>query len=223
MAVVVTDRDRAADLANRNIDLLEARVDMFQSVDPDALAETFRSLRQTNIPLLLTVRNDPTEGGSDRHRISEDQKVFLFKTLAPLVEAVDIERSSPVRDELITLARQYHKIVILSSHYLQRSLSLRELTDLLNQAEPMADIVKIAMRPRSIEDLVTLMTFTAQQRRRHIVTVGIGEYGRISRLVLPMVGSLLTYSYLRQASAEGQVPLEVLQEHLQFYCPLGEK
>ena len=222
VALVVTDQDRPEDLVDQGIDLLEARVDMFQSVDPDDLAQAFQSLRQANTPLVLTVRNDPAEGGSDRHHISEDQKIILFKTLMPFADAVDIEQSSPVRDDLLTLARQHHKIVIVSSHYLQRSLSSRELIDLLNQGEPLADIVKIAVRPRSIDDLLTLIAFTGQQRRRHIITIGLGEYGRISRLVLPMVGSLLTYSYRRQASAEGQIPLKVLQEHLQFYCPTGE-
>jgi 3-dehydroquinate dehydratase-1 len=131
---------------------------------------------------------------------------------------VDIELSSPLLKEVISSARQFKKKVIVSSHFLdgmppglgsilKRSLSAG------------ADIVKIAAKARSFEDVILMLNFTHRNRRHPLITVSLGPLGAISRLILPAAGSRYTYTFLDKPAASGQVDAVTLKSHLKVYDP----
>ena len=48
---------------------------------------------------------------------------------------------------------------------------------------------------------------------------GMGEHGVVSRVFFPLFGSLLTYGFVAQSGAPGQLPLEELYAELRRYSP----
>jgi len=218
IAVVVTDQDSNADLMAQGIDVLEIRVDLFQNLDSDHVKANITQRAETRIPLILTVRNDPAEGAQANNSISDDLKFQIFQDVIALVDAIDIELSSPLLSSISNLARQHQKVVIVSSHNFKTTPEIKVLEGILENARSTADIIKIAAQANSMDDVGTLTAFTLKHKNENIITMAIGALGMISRLMFPLMGSLLTYSYIGKPSAPGQIPLKTLQDHLKIYC-----
>lgn len=109
---------------------------------------------------------------------------------------------------------------IVSSHNFKGAPRHAELEKVFKNAlEKGAGIVKIAAKADSLDDVNRLMQFTARHKKHNVITMSLGSIGSISRLTFPSAGSLLTYSYAGRPSAPGQIPLDVLQEHLRLYYP----
>jgi len=214
IALVITDRETNTQIKSLGVALLELRVDLFKKQDLDYIISQIKNRRLLKIPLLLTVRNQKKEGAVKE--FSDDRKKQIIETCLPLVNLIDIELSSPLLKQTIVLARQLKKKVIVSSHYLQgmphhlesifkKSLSTR------------ADIVKIAGKALSFDDVLTMLQFTHRHRKHPLITMCLGPQGSISRLILPAAGSLYTYTFIHKPSAAGQIDLKTLQSHLKTY------
>lgn len=173
---------------------------------------------QTKIPIILTIRNDESEGG--KTTISDDRKYEIFSNVISMIDAVDIELSSPILSKVVKLAKDNTKIVVISSHNFNKTASDDKLEEILENAKSQgADIVKIAMQANSLDDVKRLASFTLKNRDKNIITISLGSVGSISRLTFPSMGSLLTYSYIGKESAPGQLPLIRLQDDLRLYYP----
>ena len=216
IALVISDQETNAQIKDLGVGLLELRVDLFKDRDPAHVADQINHRRLLKIPLLLTLRNQKKEGAS---RIFSDKlKMQIITKALPLVDMVDIELSSSLLKQVVMLARQLRKKVIVSSHYLQgmpqdleaifkRSLSAR------------ADIVKIAAKANDFDDVITMLAFTRRHRKSDLITVSMGPGAAISRLLLPAAGSRYTYTFLNKPKASGQVDIKTLRSHLNFYYP----
>jgi len=218
IAVVVTDQEINEDIVKQGIDVLEIRVDLFQDLDKEHIQENIQQRQKTGIPLILTVRTDSQEGAEPHNGISEDFKCQIFENCISLIDAVDIELTSPILSKVIALARKHQKTIIISSHNFNTTPQKDVLESILTQAkEKKADIIKIAAMAHSLDDVRMLAAFTIRHRDEEIITMSLGEKGAISRLAFPAMGTLLTYSYIGKPSAPGQIPLKTLQEHLKVY------
>jgi 3-dehydroquinate dehydratase-1 len=82
-----------------------------------------------------------------------------------------------------------------------------------------ADIVKIAAKANSFDDVMTMLAFTHHHRGDRLITMSLGPWGTLSRLVLPAAGSLYTYTFLNKPTASGQVDVKTLKSHLKVYYP----
>jgi 3-dehydroquinate dehydratase-1 len=76
------------------------------------------------------------------------------------------------------------------------------------------DAVKLATYLHSHEDLIRLLQITAAPLRLRISTMGMGPWGRTSRLVLAKAGSLLNYGFIGASNAPGQWPAARLKQIL---------
>ena len=74
--------------------------------------------------------------------------------------------------------------------------------------------VKIAAYLNSADDLGRLLKITTAIRRLRLSVMGMGPWGRVSRLVLAKGGSLLNYGFLGESNAPGQWPAEKLKDLL---------
>jgi 3-dehydroquinate dehydratase-1 len=81
-----------------------------------------------------------------------------------------------------------------------------------------AEIVKIATMARDIGDVTRLLRFT-EDCKTPLVTMAMGDIGRISRVAAPLFGSLFTYGYLRKPVVPGQVSAVSLVNALNQYFP----
>ena len=218
IAVVIKDKVTKETIKSLHVDVLELRVDQFADLDIEYIVNDIRERKDIGPALILTVRNAESEGG--KSNISDDKKLKIFQAVIPLVDAIDIELRSPIISKVIDLAKKNKKLVIVSSHNLTDTPETAILEGVLQEAvKKGADIVKVATQANSIEDVNQLMMFTLKHKDDNVITMSLGNIGSISRLTFPSVGSLLTYSYIGQPSASGQVPLERLQQDLRLYYP----
>ncbi len=218
IAVAIKDEVTNETIKSLHVDVLELRVDQFADLDIEYIANNIRERKDNGPALILTVRNTESEGG--KSDISDDKKLEIFQAVTPLVDAIDIELRSPIISEVIDFAKKNKKLVIVSSHNFTDTPEAAILEDVLQEAlKKGADIVKIAAQANSIEDVNQLMMFTMRHKEDNVITMSLGNIGSISRLTFPSVGSLLTYSYIGQPSAPGQIPLERLQKDLRLYYP----
>jgi 3-dehydroquinate dehydratase-1 len=216
IALVITDRETNAQIKNLGIGLLELRVDLFKTSDPSYCLDQIRRRKRLKIPLLLTVRNRKKEGASKE--ISDDSKLRIITAALPLVDMVDIELSSPLLKKVVVMARGLRKKIIISSHHLAGMPG--DLESIFKKSlSSGANIVKIAARAGSFDDVMRMLVFTHAHRKHGLITMSLGPLGAISRLILPAAGSRYTYSFLKKPSASGQVDVKTLKSHLKVYFP----
>ena len=58
-----------------------------------------------------------------------------------------------------------------------------------------------------------------EHRRQQRIVIAMGAHGVASRVFFPLLGSLITYGYLHQAVAPGQLSLADLTAELRRYSP----
>jgi 3-dehydroquinate dehydratase I len=216
IALVVTEQETNAQIKNLGVGLLELRADLFKKLDAAYIIDQIKHRRPLKIPLLLTLRNQKKEGALKI--FSDDLKMQIIKAALPLVDMVDIELSSPLLKQVMVLARKFKKKVIISSHFLQGMP--RDLESILKKSlSARADIVKIAAKACSFDDVMTMLAFTHRHRKHPLITMSLGPLVSVSRLVLPAAGSLYTYTFLNKPAASGQVDALTLKSHLKVYYP----
>jgi 3-dehydroquinate dehydratase-1 len=130
---------------------------------------------------------------------------------------IELRREREMRG-LIREAKQAGVGVILSHHDFQRTPKPKKLRELARRArEAGADVFKVATMTRETLDLAVLMEFLANEREEKkgaLAVMGMGAYGKVSRLVLAQAGSCLNYGYLGTPNASGQWPVEVLKARI---------
>ena len=212
IAVSVNDTDDIRKVKSFNVDILEIRVDQFKKLDPEYISRVISSLRKIGIPLILTVRSK-NEGG--QKNVPDELKLRIFRKAISLVDAVDIELKSPIVSEVVKIAKKNKKLIIVSWHNFKLTPGDKILKSVLKGAlKRGAQLVKIAVKAGKANDVSRLMKFTMRNRASNLITISLGKKGSISRLIFPMVGSLITYAYVTRPSGPGQIPLKKLQGFL---------
>jgi 3-dehydroquinate dehydratase-1 len=216
IALVITDKETNAQIKSLGVGLLELRADLFKKLDPAYTVDQIKLRKLLKIPLLLTLRNQKNEGAAKT--FSDEKKWQIITAALPLVDMIDIELSSPLLKQVVARARKLKVKVIVSSHYL-RGMP-RDLESIFKKSlSARADIVKIAAKACSFNDVMTMLVFTHRHRKRNLIIMSLGPWGAISRLILPAAGSLYTYTFLNKPTASGQVDVATLKSHLKIYYP----
>jgi 3-dehydroquinate dehydratase type I len=216
IALVVTDQETNSQIKNLGVGLLELRADLFKKLDLPYIIDQIKRRKLLKTPLLLTLRNQKNEGAV--RIFSEEKKRQIITAALPLVDMIDIELSSSLLKQVVAMARKLKAKVIVSSHYLQGMP--RDLEPIFKKSlSAKGDFVKIAAKANSFEDVMTMINFTHRHRKQNIITMSLGPWGMLSRLVLPAAGSRYTYTFLNKPTASGQVDVATLKSHLKAYYP----
>lgn len=211
VVLVITDRETNAQLKKLGVGFLELRVDLFKKSGVEHARRQFQARRKLGIPLILTVRSQKKEGAAKT--MPEARKWELLQALIPLADWVDIELSSPLRAKTIALARSRRKKIIVSAHDFNRTPA--HLGQILKKAlSSRADMVKIAAKANSPQDFTRMAEFTHQHQRHALATMCMGQWGALSRLLLPAVGSRWVYTFLDKPTAPGQIDVKTLLKAL---------
>ena len=109
--------------------------------------------------------------------------------------------------------------VVCSSHDFHKTPSRTEMvTRLTAMQQAGADLPKLAVMPNSPSDVLELLAATAEMAEQHpetpVITMSMGALGAVSRLCGETFGSAMTFANPGQASAPGQVALDVVNEVL---------
>lgn len=196
--------------------LVELRLDALGDVSPAALEAFVRPF--TTFSLLATLRHADEGGG---WRGSEVERLEAYRAVLPLVQAVDVEiETGDIAVEVVEAARAAGRISIGSFHDFTATPSTDRLEAVHRQGRALGfDIVKVAARCNSPEDLRRLARFTLEHEREHVIVVGMGEHGLASRIFFPLLGSLVTYTFLGAPTAPGQLNCTDTLKYLDVFQP----
>ena len=201
--------EEATTLSPGDVDCLEIRVDHFLS-DPDSL---LASASQLPFPKIVTVRRGD-EGGASLE-LDDRTRSRLFEQFLPIADWIDVElASSKNLPETLRTAEARNVGVIISNHHFDRTPPLELLKDDLERARGAgANIVKIAALTAEKGDLTRLLELFSSSGVAMSV-MGMGRYGKLSRLLFATLGSRLNYGYLGEAQVSGQWPARLLKQRL---------
>ncbi len=191
-------------------DLLELRVDHFAAA-PQALTALLDDCARG---VIVTVR-DAGEGGHGQLDLPARQA--LYERFLPFAHYVDLELSSlPGLPSIAAQARRTGGGLIASHHDFLAMPSLARLRALAGQAaDAGAALFKVAARVERPEELTALLEFLGTEKRLPLAVMGMGRFGRISRLAAAACGSRLNYGYLGDAAqVPGQWPAAVLRARI---------
>jgi 3-dehydroquinate dehydratase-1 len=205
---------QARRLRPHEVDYVELRLDRLAGVP--RLLEAAQTA--WHVPLLVTARH-PAEGGGGG--LSAPRRRALLRAFLPQAAAVDVEwRSVRGMQPLLLEAKERGLLRIISFHDFRGTPSAARLRRLIRDVRRSgADLVKIATRLRSPRDLAVLLELQAAAPAGSLATMGMGELGRVSRLVLAAAGSRLSYGYLDRAQVPGQWPAKELRLRLREVLP----
>lgn len=192
-----------------DIDLIEIRVD--NPVLIDRVLQRSASFREK---LVLTIR---TFGEGGRFKGNRN---LLYSAYAKLIKArpryIDIGLQTGIYNKVIDLARTMEVNVIGSYHNPTSTPSPEGIAEIYNKIEQSdADIVKIVTYANEYADNLTILNFLSRHNNgKPITAFCMGNKGRISRIVAPLLGSHITYVAInRRKTAPGQLTLD---EYLQI-------
>jgi len=201
-------------------DVLEWRVDFFEALGDTAhVIDTARAIRDRvgPIPVMFT-RRSSLEGG-EKIALAEPQVVQLYVDVCAsgLVDLVDYETVHAAQDfgRLRAASREHDVALIGSYHNFQSTPDAAALAAKFALAhEREADIAKVAVMPNGPLDVLTLLAAThaaSQSLPVPLISMSMGPYGSLSRMVGFVYGSALTWAVGKSSSAPGQVPIEDLR------------
>ena len=206
-AVIVDGEDKKAISAAKigGADLLELRLDCFKNQGQAYVNRIIKNIKKTRLPLIATVRSRK-EGV--KTAIGNIERLKLFESIIPLVDAVDIELSSKnILKDVINKAHGLNRKTIISYHNFKNTPGQKKLNDLVKSCRNAGgDIVKIATLARDKKDVIRLAALMT--KHDNIIVIAMGMMVSATRILFPMLGSLLTYSSVTKSSAPGQMSLK---------------
>ncbi|MDP9802135.1 3-dehydroquinate dehydratase-1 [Acinetobacter calcoaceticus] len=209
-----------ADLAEFRIDLLSFASDTKQVI---ALGHELKKILG-NKPMIATIRTK-NEGGQLEISDADYGKTYQAYLKNPFMDWLDVEmfRDQKVVSEIVQKAHQKKVLVVMSNHDFQKTPSQDEIEKrLLKQDQMGADVLKIAVMPKSKQDVFTLMNATlkvSQQTTKPLLTMSMGQLGTISRVATANMGGSYSFGMIGEASAPGQIDVTKLKQILKTVQP----
>ena len=215
--------EKATQFSTLQADCVEWRVDYFEGARvPGAVARCLAKLRVAlkDKLLLVTIRTK-AEGGELALRHTEYTDLLHTILDTDCADLLDIEFFTAGAD-LPLLVEQAHTAgvpVVCSSHDFAKTPPRAELVERMVQMQQAgADLPKLAVMPQSRIDVLELLAATAEMAEHHpetpVITMSMGALGAVSRLAGEAFGSAMTFANPGQASAPGQVSLDIVNEVL---------
>lgn len=200
-------------------DVLEWRVDFFEKIgDAAAVIAAAAAIKKEagSIPLLFT-RRSTIEGG-EKIALDEAQVIAMYTAVceSKTIDLIDYEMANEAAN--IVRVREAAKAngikLVLSFHNFSYTPGLETLAAKFLTADQLgADVAKVAVMPRDLDDVLTLLTATREASKKlriPLVSMSMGPYGAMTRLFGWTFGSAMTFAVGASSSAPGQVPIEDL-------------
>jgi len=188
----------------KRVDMAEIRIDLAGLKNED-----IKRVFSTGKKLIATCR--PGKINDD------DRKDMLKIAIEAGATYVDMEYEAPpeFKNDLIDFAHKHQCDVIISYHNYDRTPELEELERIVHDIYKQgADLAKIATHVNMNRDNSKILSLYKAPGR--LVAVGMGDLGRISRVVAPFLGAEFTYASLDDSSttAPGQISYEKLSQFI---------
>jgi 3-dehydroquinate dehydratase I len=187
--------------------------DSFAEIRMDTM--TLNSQQVTTIfslPCKLIATFRPCEKYDEKQRLE-----FLKTAIQSGAAYVDVEIEAPdtYRKELIKFAQLHKTQVIISYHHFTETPALQDLHEITDRCFKYgADIAKIVTTINNKQDIANVMALYSTYK--NIVAFGMGEQGKISRVLAPLLGASYTYAAPDNgnAAAPGQIPRHTMEKYI---------
>ncbi len=212
MVLTVDDKTSLKEISKnlQHIDIIEIRIDKFRNLKVPYVIQHVSRIKNLGKPVILTIRSK-SEGGVGN--VDDKLRYDLFSALVEYCDYIDIELSSAkIIKSVVKLAWQNSIKLIVSYHNFSETPVNSKLEKILKDSKKTgADIVKIAVMPKSNADLKQLLKFSVEHDKDRKIIIAMGKSGKVSRIFFPLAGSVFTYTYLGNKDiAPGQIPLEMM-------------
>jgi len=198
-------------MAVANADLVELRLDCFQSLDMAAL-KILRS--QFSIPMIFTLRSQ-LQGGS--YTKPEENRLVDIRRLAELnPEYLDLENHVST-SFIVEMCTQFPGIKLILSYH-NFTETPEDLENIYREmSKTPAFFYKIAVTGKNCLDAMRLVCWAKKSNGR-LIAISMGSYGQISRILAPVMGCPITYAALEDTlqSAPGQLTAKNLIERYHY-------
>lgn len=198
----------------RDADLIEIRADAIKEISPRRVIELLREVKKVSgKDVILTVR-PLKEGGL--YQGTEDDRRFILEAGLEETDYVDLELDTSQLEGLVKKASETGVKTIISHHNFESTPSREIMLSLLKREfNAGADIAKLAVKARTMEDVLNLLSVTVEASREgNICTIAMGNLGKIARVAAPFFGSTLLYGYVSNPTAPGQLSVSELRKIL---------
>jgi 3-dehydroquinate dehydratase-1 len=201
-------RGALSDLAGaKQADMLELRLDLMED-DPLSILEAVKKVAK--IPIIATVRW-PAEGGEFKG--SEGERLELLIRASAFADYIDVELRCGLLGKLL---KTVERPIIASYHDFSRTPARQELRSILAEMKNAgAEIAKIAATPIRLQDNLEILHLLLEADMP-LCVIAMGRMGRHLRAVAPLYGSALTYGYVSQPTAPGQMSVSQLRQALEL-------
>jgi 3-dehydroquinate dehydratase-1 len=217
-------KESGADILEIRFDLLLANThglekylkqDFEEAVLIEQLKSWIKEAKETGLPVIGTLRSKE-EGGAFEG--SEGERFGVIRKFISDVDFIDIERKSSKKEifECKKIAQKSDAKIILSSHYCNEKdmPSVKKIEKVLKKSFAKgADIAKVAFMPKSKSDVLKLYEASLKSKTPDkICLIAMGELGKQTRILAPFYGSILSYGYIDEEAAPGQLPIRKIRE-----------
>ncbi len=213
ICVCIADIDfEQCQMVLNDIEMAEIRLDLLH-FSPTQVKEIF------SIHPQLIVTHRP-----GRINMSEDERKELLISAVNAGAAyvdVEIETETAFKEAVKQACRKKGCKLIISYHNFEKTPSKDELETIIEKCfKDGADIAKVACQVNYEADAARILSLYDYDRENYkekkIVVLGMGEKGKIIRLVAPLLGAPFTFAALSagKETAPGQLDRQTLQDIL---------
>jgi 3-dehydroquinate dehydratase I len=161
----------------------------------------------------IACNRSPEEGGKgDPDEVKRIEELLWAAEAGAVI--VDIEYRTKNLADIVSLIKARAQCLI-SFHDVVETPAYNTLVGIMeSQIKAGADICKIVTNAQSFEDNLAVLRLVRDYPETKRIAFAMGEIGRISRILSPLVGGYLTYACLSPGleSAAGQIPVKELNE-----------
>ena len=204
-------------------DLIEWRVDSFEGIGSIRsvieLAVDIKAAAR-DIPIIFTCRAVNEGGGLNALNDSDILKLYVAACASHCVDLIDYEISNPTAHlmQLRDVSRDNAMAMIMSYHDHHGTPAESVMLEKFLEAERLgADVAKVVVMPRQLEDVLTLLGATLKASRQceiPLVGVAMGQLGFFSRILGWAYGSAMTFAINKAHSVPGLIPVAEMRSVL---------
>ena len=206
---------------NKNIDFIEFRIDSLLNNNYyiEDIISHLNNIK-TNKTNILTIRTK-LDGGDIDINLNEYSKYILYCLINSNCDYIDIEynlynKNKKLFDDCI---KKYNKKVILSIHFFKNCFTKDYYIDLINEmAKNKSDIIKIAIMPKSREDVFNIMEagnlLKNKIKNKKFILIAMSKLGILSRVFTEYSNSYFTFidEFVNDVNELGQCNIKYIKE-----------
>jgi 3-dehydroquinate dehydratase-1 len=181
-------------------DIVEVRLD--KMTPPADWLKRCAAIEAAGKPVLLTVRLR-AEGGD--WESDDEPRMEIYRQALRAVAAVDVELGSRICGTVAREAARAGKATVLSFHDFGKTPPLGELCGIVAKAHAIGSIAKVSTMIRQEGDAAVLRALLRREWEKPLCVIGMGEAWSETRIEFAKLGSCLTYGYLDEPAAPGQM------------------